>query len=131
MAEIIEELDQNIDEGLEDVKSDATNIIGEVGNTTKNEEMKTLNNASGVFFKRPLSSIGKNGRLFFYNALAEDGGIFLVEPYIWFLIGLIISIILLVRSDGENMSSELSTLWIVFGIAIIIVFGFGKFKSEG
>lgn len=128
MATEIQDLERVAEEDVENMTAAAARIGEEVVASEK-EGMKSMQ-TNGVFFRQPLASIRSNGLNFFAN-YKGDGNIFVVEPYVWFLLGIVISIVVLANSGGKNMSSELSWIWIVFGIFIIIVFAKGNHRAEG
>lgn len=120
----IEEIEGNFQEGVT-----ATEHVIEEGLEKLEQDTRPFKE-KGVFYRQPLKSIKNNGFNFLGN-YRGDGGLFIVEPYIWFLLGVIISIVVAAKSDGENISSELSWIWIIFGIFIVIVSAKGKHRAEG
>jgi len=129
MTEVLEEIEHDLGAGAQDVERGTSQLMEDATEGAE-RELRPME-VSGVFFKQPLKSIRSNGMNFFANYKGEGGGILVVEPYIWFILGVIVSIAVAVNSGGANISSELSWIWIIFGVWIMFVTGMGKNKAEG
>ena len=124
-----EEIIETVENEIGEVEGEVEEAVGAVERGAE-EVSERSTGKTGGFFTHPLTSIWTNKFNFIANYRGE-GNLLVVEPYIWYFIGIIISIVLLANGGAENMSSELSWLWIVVGIFIIIVVASGKHKAEG
>lgn len=77
----------------------------------------------------------QNGGLTIYNFHHGEGTmstLFAIEPYVYFFLGIAISIWIVVNgiSSGNNVGKGLSWTWIIMGVFSIITLFVGAHKSE-
>ncbi len=103
----------------------------EEGEGNRDEETEAEEGGEGkasIVFSR----MRKQGAYSLYNPHSKYPFIFALEPYVVFALGLVITAVIVIRSlaNGDAMSKDLSILWILISLYIIISTGAGTYFSE-